>query len=63
MDEFLTNLRPSRALADENPLRGRRQRECGRIDERIVEHHISIGEPIGCLPCEQVRIARPSADE
>ena len=41
----------------------RRQRERRGIDERVVEHEIGVGQPIGRLPREQIGIAGPGADE
>ena len=63
VDELLPDLRAARALADEHALRRRGQRERRRIDQRVVEHEIGVGEAVGRLPRQQVGVAWPGADE
>ncbi len=39
------------------------QRQDALIDQRVVHHHIGLGEPGERIECEQARIARPRASQ
>ena len=63
VDELLAHLRAARPLADEHPLRRRRQLERARIDERVVEHELRLRQTLRRLARQQIGIAGTRAHQ